>query len=76
MFVVITESNSFSSCSIIDKETFNEYLNPCDNLYESESYTKCEIWIANKLAEERIAQWKQDKLETELNALENQSVEC
>ena len=76
MFHVVQDAGDFFGYSIIDKETFDNHFLPSDSFYSSESYTECDIWIANKLAAERITQWKQDKLEAELNALENQSVEC
>ena len=59
------------SYSVFDKYTLEMYFLESDILFKNNDYTECEIWIADKLAEERI----DAQNESELNALENQSVE-
>ena len=53
MFVVITDSKNLYGCSILHKEVFDEFFPISFKLYESDSYTDCEAWIGNTLAEER-----------------------
>lgn len=54
MFVVIQDAGDFFGFSIIDKETFDKHFLLEDNFYSSSSYTNCEIWIADKLLEQRF----------------------
>ena len=54
MFVVIQDAGDFFGYSIIDKETFDTHFLKEEGFYQSDSYTECQVWIANKLAETRI----------------------
>ena len=54
MFIVIQDAGDFFGFSIIDKKTFDKHFLSDDSFYSSQSYTDCEIWIADELLEQRI----------------------
>ena len=71
MFKVIADKFEDTGFIILPEDVANKYFNEGEFLFSSDSYTNCQIFVADKLVEERI----DAQNDYELNALENQTYE-